>query len=196
MKRFVGLLVIAVVAATAASAALAETAPGGGLEIVIPPPEGPDPANAPEGAAEGAGAKAEKGVKGGKADEIAAKSGAAEGAGDKLERMKSTFADFCEDWVDKLRERERWNVSNIKWETSPDGAVVGEYVGYDTSNIGPQAQTVGNVDKTPIGKLVYLELRLRRTGSSKEEALGKEPEIVERTEVTEIFRFDRGHWIY
>jgi hypothetical protein len=113
---------------------------------------------------------------------------------DKAERMKVTFADFCAGWFDKLRERERYNITKIKWETSPEGAAVGEYVGYDTLNPGPQ--TVTNVDTTPIGKLVYMELRLRRTGKSKEEALAHDPEIVERTEVTEIFRFDRSGWVY
>jgi len=176
---------------TGAAYAEVGDAGAGAVEIVIEP-------SAAEGAGDAAKAGAgdenkEKAKKGGKT--AAAKKGDAdETQADKAERMKVTFAEFCDGWIDKLRERERYNISKIKWETSPDGAVVGEYVGYDTTTPGPQ--TVGNVDTTPIGKLVYMEFRLRRSGKSKEEALAHEPEIVERTEVTEIFRFDRSGWVY
>jgi hypothetical protein len=183
----------AAVVAGLAGAVQAASGPDGGVEIVLEPPvEG-----GPGEKLEADKAKEEKAGKAGKSDEIAAKGAAAEGAGDKLTKMKTTFAEFCETWMDKLRERERYNIEKIKWETGPDGSVVGEYVGYDTKNSGPDAQTItGNIEKVPIGKVVYMELKLRRTGKSKDEALVAEPEIVERTEVTEIFRYERGAWIY
>ena len=37
---------------------------------------------------------------------------------------------------------------------------------------------------------------MRLTGPSQVDALAQKPEIVERTEVTELFRFDKGSWVY
>ncbi len=41
-----------------------------------------------------------------------------------------------------------------------------------------------------------MELKMRLAGSSQVDALAQKPEIVERTEVTELFRYDRGSWVY
>ena len=41
-----------------------------------------------------------------------------------------------------------------------------------------------------------MELRLRISGESETDALKKGPEIIEQTEVTELFRYDRGAWVY
>ena len=153
--------------------------------IVIEPSEN-DPAAGPAGEA---GAKPAEG----KGDAAKADANKDLAGGDKAEKMRVTFAEFCATWVEKLRERERHNLSSVKWEPVGEN-VVAEYVGYDTNNIGPQ--TVAHVDTTPIGKLIYLELKLRRTGKSKEDALTRDPEIVERTEVTELFRFNNGVWVY
>jgi hypothetical protein len=103
------------------------------------------------------------------------------------------FETFCGSWLGKLRERERFNRTKIAWQKGPSG-VVGEYVGYDTQKtrmLPPE-----DVKQSPVGKLVYMELRLRISGQSEADALTKGPEIVEQTEVTELFRYDRGAWVY
>ncbi len=103
------------------------------------------------------------------------------------------FRVFCRSWMAKLRERERQNREHIRWRRTPVG-VVGEYVGYDTESyrILPPA----DVDVTPVGRIVYMELRLRVEGGSEREALARKPQVIERTEVTELFRYDRGSWVY
>ena len=109
------------------------------------------------------------------------------------EEIKTKFKTFCDGWMEKLRERERNNVAHIEWKPGGTG-VVGEYVGYDTQNF-----TVGditNADTKPIGRVIYMELKMRLSGSSQVDALAQKPEIVERTEVTELFRFERGNWVY
>ena len=93
----------------------------------------------------------------------------------------------------KLRERERHNIAHIEWKPG-DRGVVGEYVGYDTTNI--TIPDISNADTTPIGRVIYLELKLRLSGTSQVDALAQQPEIVERTEVTELFRWERGSWVY
>lgn len=103
------------------------------------------------------------------------------------------FETFCGSWLNKLRERERFNKTKIDWQQQPSG-VVGEYVGYDTETY--RMVPPADVKKIPVGRLVYMELRLRVTGESEAAALKQKPEIIERTEVTELFRYDRGNWVY
>jgi hypothetical protein len=109
------------------------------------------------------------------------------------EELTAKFKTFCDDWMGKLRERERNNIAHIEWKPGERG-VVGEYVGYDTTNITIPELT--NPDKQPIGRVVYMELKLRLVGTSDVDALAQKPEIVERTEVTELFRYERGSWVY
>jgi hypothetical protein len=109
------------------------------------------------------------------------------------EELKNTFKTFCDGWMIKLRERERNNIAHIEWKPG-DRGVVGEYVGYDTENI--TIPDITNPDKQPIGRVVYMELKLRLSGTSDVDALAQKPEIIERTEVTELFRYDHGNWVY
>jgi hypothetical protein len=71
---------------------------------------------------------------------------------------------------------------------------VGEYVGYDTDKY--RVLPPADVQQSPVGKLVYMELRLRVSGDSEDQALKSGPQIIEQTEVTELFRYDRGAWVY
>lgn len=109
------------------------------------------------------------------------------------EELKTKFKTFCDSWMEKLRERERNNIAHIEWKPGERG-VVGEYVGYDTTNI--TIPEISNPDKDPIGRVIYMELKLRVSGTTDVDALAQKPEIVERTEVTELFRFERGSWVY
>jgi hypothetical protein len=103
------------------------------------------------------------------------------------------FETFCGSWLNKLRERERFNKTKIAWQKQPSG-VVGEYVGYDTETY--RMVPPADVKAVPVGRLVYMEIRFRVAGESEAVALQQKPEIIERTEVTELFRYDRGNWVY
>jgi hypothetical protein len=103
------------------------------------------------------------------------------------------FESFCGSWLDKLRERERFNRTRIEWRRESTG-VVGEYVGYDTKTY--RMLPPADVQESPVGKLVYMELRLRVSGESEAAALKSGPQVIEQTEVTELFRYDRGAWVY
>lgn len=155
----------------------------GGLSVAIEPPSAEYEAARAKGDARSAAAAAKS------AGKSAGKSPAA-----RLADLQRTFADFCTGWAEKLRQRQRDNLAQATWQTSTDGSVHAEYVGYDTEHLGPQ--TITHPETTPIGKMVYVEQRLRRSGRSKEEALAAPPAIVEQTEVTEIFRHDGRGWVY
>jgi hypothetical protein len=102
------------------------------------------------------------------------------------------FQAFCDEWMQKLRDRETYNTAHIAWETH-DGRVNGEYVGYGTERTCIAREEAG---KDPIGKITYRETRYRREGATTAEALAVPGTILEQTDVTEIFRFGKGHWQY
>jgi hypothetical protein len=103
------------------------------------------------------------------------------------------FRIFCDSWMQKLRERETYNVANIKWEKSADGGVTGQYVSYGTERTCIAREEPG---KDPIGKITYREILYRRQGATQAAAMAGASTIVEQTDVTEIFRYAKGRWLY
>jgi len=109
-------------------------------------------------------------------------------------KLEETFKAFCAEWMQKLAVRERDNRAAIKWVNSPDG-VSGEFVGYSTDNVCEVKEPV-SPGATPVGTIQYRELRYRKVGPTKEEAAKSPDTAIEATEVTEIFRFAAGKWVY
>ncbi len=105
---------------------------------------------------------------------------------------KDSFPQFCEEWMQKLADRERRNRSLINWREER-GEVWGTYVGYSTQHECIYKETQ---DSTPLGKITYLEVRYEKRGSTREEAERTPPRAIETTEVTEIFRYAKGKWQY
>jgi hypothetical protein len=102
------------------------------------------------------------------------------------------FQAFCDEWMQKLRDRETYNTAHITWETH-DGRVSGEYVGYGAEGSCIAREEPG---KDPIGKITYRETRYRRDGATTAEALAAPATVLEQTDTTEIFRFGKGRWQY
>ncbi|MCX8071419.1 MAG: hypothetical protein N3C12_03050 [Candidatus Binatia bacterium] len=105
---------------------------------------------------------------------------------------KDSFPQFCEEWMQKLAERERRNRSQIAWQEE-QGEVRGTYVGYSNQH---QCVYKESSDATPVGKITYLEVRYEKRGATREEAERNPPRAIETTEVTEIFRYAKGKWVY
>jgi hypothetical protein len=103
------------------------------------------------------------------------------------------FRVFCDSWMQKLRDRDSYNVAHIAWEKGGDGGVVGEYVSYGTDRTCSAREEPG---KDPIGKITYREIRYRRQGAMPTAAMIGAGTIVEQTDVTEIFRYGKGRWQY
>ena len=103
----------------------------------------------------------------------------------------SAFQTFCEEWMEKLVVRERDNVSHIKWDARADG-VRGEYVGYSHEH----TCTVREDSTVPIGKVSYREVRYEKHGPTVADAERTPAQSLEITEVTEIFRYDKGKWVW
>jgi hypothetical protein len=95
-----------------------------------------------------------------------------------------------------LAVREHDNRGKVDWKPAAEG-VEGEYVGYSTDydcvmkeNPDPKA--------VPVGTIKYREFLYRRRGASAEQAMLAAPDVLEATEVTEIFRYAKAkeEWVY
>jgi hypothetical protein len=107
--------------------------------------------------------------------------------------VKASFTEFCGVWMGKLVEREINNKKNVKWRPAATG-VEGEYIGYSTEHtcdLRPPSPS-----GVAVGRLIYREMVYRKRGNSPEAAGASEPEIVDVTEITEIFRREKGKWVY
>lgn len=100
---------------------------------------------------------------------------------------------FCKKWMGFLETRERDNKRGVKWQPHPDG-VKGQYVGYSTDYDCTMKERSSN--GTPVATIVYREYLYETSGASQDVALTAKPTIVEATEVTEIFRYNKGQWVY
>ncbi len=109
-------------------------------------------------------------------------------------QIDAKFKEFCAEWMKKLVVRERDNRAGIKWTNGPDG-VQGEFVGYSAENVC-EVKEPASASATPVGTIKYRELRYRKVGPTKEEAAKSPDTPIEATEVTEIFRYTGGKWVY
>lgn len=108
-------------------------------------------------------------------------------------RAAQSFDSFCAEWMAKLAAREQQNVSKVQY-TPQGGRVVGTYTGYEKTPL--RCQSRAKPGAPGVGTLVYNELHLKKTGDSVESAKKSSPELVEKVEVMEIFRFDGSAWKY
>ncbi len=109
-------------------------------------------------------------------------------------KIVSQLEAFCTKWMGFLATRERDNRAAIKWETRADG-VTGQYVGYSTDYKCHLKESNGRGD-TPVATIVYREFLYQKDGPSAATAGETAPQVKEATEVTEIFRYTKGQWVY
>jgi hypothetical protein len=115
-------------------------------------------------------------------------------------KVMSDLDAFCTKWMGFLATRERDNKQGIKWEKGPAG-VVGKYVGYSTDyecklKGSHGAPTKGKGAAVPVATITYREYVYQQEGSSQADAKDTAPRQTEATEVTEIFRYSGGKWVY
>ena len=126
------------------------------------------------------------------ADSAAANPGAKPPAAGQASGNVHAFDAFCDIWMQKLQDRAAFNRGRIEWKNEGD-TVVGEHVTYGKDRV---CVTRSDPGKEPIGKITYREVRYRRRGPTPDEALAAPGTVVERFDVTEIFRFADGRWQY
>jgi hypothetical protein len=110
------------------------------------------------------------------------------------ESVGDSFERFCSEWMQKLATRERDNQQHIQWIPSGNG-VMGEYVGYSTDHTC-QLKALTDPKAVPVAKILYQEIRYQKSGPSPTAASTAPPQPLDLTEVTEIFRYEKGQWKY
>lgn len=138
------------------------------------------------------------------ADKAKAKPAAAKPSGDKKaakgkasgpsdEQIADQLKQFCVKWMGFLETRETDNKKGIKWEKKPAG-IAGHYVGYSKEYDCVMKERSSN--GTPVAVIVYKEFVYEKAGASQMEAEQDPADVVDATEVTEIFRYSKGEWVY
>ena len=94
--------------------------------------------------------------------------------------------------MSKLADRKLFNLKRAAPEKSGSGVLL-RYDEY-SPQVSCEAKRAKN--GSLIGRLVYHELHMLKSGASHERALEDQPDVLSRTEVLEIFRFDGKHWKY
>jgi hypothetical protein len=105
-----------------------------------------------------------------------------------------SFPAFCDSWMAKLDARQKRNAAQAHAKRAGNAFVI-EYTGYSDA---PERCEVKPSRKkgSAIGKLVYHELRYRKTGPTARKAAKSPLNVIERVEVLEIFRHDGSRWVY
>lgn len=105
------------------------------------------------------------------------------------------FEQFCRTWMGKLRERETANLRKAPVQRRGAQLAV-EYTGYGSDPVRCTAEPTGNPMSPYVGKLVYQERKYRRTSPESQSLRESAPEVIETSEVLEIFRYDGSRWVY
>lgn len=108
-------------------------------------------------------------------------------------RAADSFDSFCAEWMGKLAVREQQNLQKVQY-TPKAGRMVGAYTGYEKVPI--RCQSRAKPGSPGVGTLVYHEVHYQKAGETVEGAKTSAPEVVEKVEVMEIFRFDGQKWKY
>jgi hypothetical protein len=106
----------------------------------------------------------------------------------------AAFDAFTIEWMKKLAETETFRRSQAKVVQAPEGFSA-EYTGYLPHRYIHVKKTEAT-DTPYVGILTYYEKKLRCTAKTKDEALKGPFDQVETSQVSEIFRFTKGKWVY
>ncbi len=110
------------------------------------------------------------------------------------QKLARSFNRFCSLWMAKLDQREQRNQKIAKPAQNGRGVIL-EYTAYTDSPVSCEVKPVG-LSGAMVGRIVYHELLVRKHGATAAQAQRSEEDVVERTEVMEIFRFDGRAWKY
>jgi hypothetical protein len=106
----------------------------------------------------------------------------------------ATFDTFTIEWMKKLAETEEFHRAQAQVSQSPEGFSA-EYTGYLPHRYIHVKKTEAT-DTPYVGILTYYERKLRCQAKTKDEALKGPFDQVETSQVSEIFRFTKGKWVY
>lgn len=110
-------------------------------------------------------------------------------------QARLSFETFTRLWMEKLMDSERFHKNERMTITETADGVVAEYAGYlpdrDTT-----VKATSSAETPFIGILRYYQTTMRSVGKTRRQALGGPFEQAEKNQVSEIFRYTKGVWVY
>ena len=110
-------------------------------------------------------------------------------------QVDAAFDAFCDEWMEKLRTRQRLNAKALVIQRIGDG-YSGRFVGYSRKPVKCQARATGSAKTPYVGQIVYHELRYQKQGATLKAARRSKPAVLQSTEVMEIFRHNGSEWTW
>lgn len=116
-------------------------------------------------------------------------------AGEEAEdRARTSFDVFTRQWMKKLAKTEDFQKKRMNITQTQEGFVA-EYTGYLPYRYTRIKLTQS--EATPfIGVLTYYKKTMRSVGKTKKQAINGLFEHAETSQVSEIFRYTKGEWVY
>jgi hypothetical protein len=107
----------------------------------------------------------------------------------------ASFDAFTIEWMKKLAQTEEFRRTQTLKVTQSSEGFTAEYMGYLPHRYIVVKKTSSS--ETPfVGILTYFEKTLRCVGKTREEALKGPFDHAATNQVSEIFRFTKGKWVY
>ena len=110
------------------------------------------------------------------------------------DRARASFDVFTRQWMQKLAETEDFQKKRMQIKQTQEGFVA-EYTGYLPYRYTTIKLT--RSEATPfIGILTYYKKTMRSVGKTKKQAVDGLFKHAETSQVSEIFRYTKGEWVY
>ena len=110
------------------------------------------------------------------------------------EQARTSFDVFTRQWMQKLAKTEDFQKKRMNITQTPEGFVA-EYAGYLPYRYTRIKLTQS--EATPfIGILTYYKKTMRSVGQTEQQAINGLFEHAETSQVSEIFRYTKGEWVY
>ncbi len=107
----------------------------------------------------------------------------------------ASFATFSKGWMARLDEVSLQNSRSAKAEKGNNGRVFGRYLCY-----GPECRqevrATGSKATPYVGILRYVQREMEKEGDSPQQMRARPGVATGETQVTEIFRYTGGRWVY
>lgn len=110
------------------------------------------------------------------------------------EKIKTMYDVFISDWMSKLDKISKTNMEKVAFNSDPDG-YAGKYILYGPDKDFWVKKTDSSLT-THVGYLKYKQKVYEKKGKTMTDAQNCAPCLVQENNVTEIFRFTNGKWIY
>lgn len=107
----------------------------------------------------------------------------------------TSFEGFSKSWMARLEQVNQKNLQSLKPEAAANGRVVGRYICYGPDCIREVRGTDSKA--TPyVGILRYSQKMMEKEGDTLQEMKEHPGAPASEMQVTEIFRYTKGHWVY